>query len=92
MKVVHVKFMPKKKEPDTIYISKDYGVSIHLCACGCGTEAVLPFNQKGVKEKWKLTEREGKVTFKPSILNTGKCKSHYFIRNNKVVWIGKQNA
>ena len=85
MRVVHVKFMPKKKEPDIIYISKDYGVSIHLCPCECGNEVVIPFREVGIYN-WTLKEDKGRVSFSPSILNRFKCKSHYFIQDNEVVW------
>lgn len=91
MKIVYVKFMPMKKEENTIYISKDYGVSMHLCPCGCKNEVVLPFRQIGI-HNWTLKEKNGNVSFSPSISNRFKCKSHYFIRNNEVVWTGERKS
>lgn len=81
VKPVYVKFIPDELEKDVIYISHEFEVSIHLCLCGCGNKAVLPF---GIKNKgWNLIENNDKVSFTPSILNTN-CpnKYHYIITNN----------
>jgi hypothetical protein len=82
----YVEYMPPKEEmnPTKIYISRKFGCSIHLCACGCGEEACLDFKPFW-KDGWDLIEKDGKVTFSPSILNRF-CGSHYFIRDNQVVW------
>ena len=32
-----VKYIPEQLEPGKIYISDEYKVAVHLCACGCGT-------------------------------------------------------
>ncbi len=81
----YVDFIPKEKKPGVLYISKRFNVSVHLCCCGnCGIDTVLPFNKK---HGWVLIEKGDKVTFTPSIGNWQlPCKSHYFIRDNKVVW------
>ena len=65
-----------------LYLSRKYETAIHLCACGCGGESVTPTHQP---TGWRLTEKDGKVTLHPSILNRF-CKAHYWIRDNKVVW------
>ena len=67
-----------------LYISKEFGVAIHLCACGCGGKTVTPLN------KWKLTENEKGVTLRPSIGNwSGESPyhAHYYITNNKIQWL-----
>jgi hypothetical protein len=80
MTVEYVTHMPEKLSEGVVYISHEYSLAIHLCCCGCGNEAVMPLGEKG----WILTEGET-VSFEPSILNRF-CKSHYFIRKNKVEW------
>lgn len=63
----------------TVYISKLYEVSIHLCLCGCGNEVVTPLSDNW----WNISDNNGKVSFVPSICNYSfKCKSHYIITNN----------
>jgi len=68
-----------------LYISKQYKVAIHLCACGCGQKTVTPI----CKGEWRLTEIDGKVSLHPSIGNFRGEKpyhAHYFITNNKIRW------
>ena len=84
--VEFVKEIPKDKQEGILYISKEYGVAIHLCACGCGEQTVTPIGQIGTRN-WTLIENGQLVSLQPSILNSGmKCKSHYFLRENKIVW------
>ena len=75
--------MPKVKEEGIIYISLRFRTAIHLCACGCGNETVTPINEN----EWNLIDDENGITLSPSIGNFSfECKSHYWIRNSKVVW------
>jgi hypothetical protein len=72
-------------EPGKLYISRKFKLANHLCPCGCGEQAVTPFNNG---KDWTLTERDGKVTLRASVLNT-LCpnRSHYFITDNKIQWV-----
>lgn len=83
---VHI---PEEIESGVLYISEEYTVSIHLCACGCGNKTVLPFRKDKIGDtaNWNYTNNNGLVSFKPSILNSGlPCKAHYYITDNKIVW------
>lgn len=78
---IFVETIPETLKQELIYISKEYETAVHLCLCGCGNLSVTPF---GVKSKgWNMTEKDGKVSFTPSILNTN-CPNryHYIITNN----------
>lgn len=89
----YVETMPEKKEDGILYVSKRFGLAIHLCACGCGGQVVTPLNGSwngwDKSHGWDYTEHgDGTVTLSPSIGNFEfRCKSHYFIRRNKVVWV-----
>lgn len=91
--VKYVETMPETKEEGILYISKRFGLAIHLCACGCGEQVVTPINGSwngwDKSHGWDFTEHEdGTVTLSPSIGNFEfPCKSHYFIRRNKIVWV-----
>ncbi len=78
-----VEYIPESLEEGFLYISKEYGTSIHLCACGCKVKCVIPFSGP---ECWNMVDNDGSITFSPSILQRFECKSHYFIQNNKIVW------
>ena len=78
--------MPKELEPGKIYISNEYSVAIHLCACGCGGKTVTPLKS----DEWHLTENDGKVTLRPSIGNwmgEEPYHAHYFVTDNQIQWL-----
>lgn len=78
------KFIPKEIEDGILYISEEYAAVIHNCCCGCGEKVSTPIGKDG----WVLTKKDGAVTLSPSIGNWKyKCRSHYYIRDNKVIWL-----
>lgn len=83
-----VKYIPEELKPGVLYISEEFQTVIHLCACGmCGKQTVTPTGQWGEYKGWDITINDGKVTLNPSIGNWQfPCKSHYFIRENRVEW------
>lgn len=61
------------------------------CPCGCGNVVMIPYYKVGQQKEeltsWGIREVDGRVTLAPSILSSGwPCRSHYFVRENKVVW------
>lgn len=78
-----VEFMPAKLEPGILYASQKYRTAAHLCACGCGEKVRTQLGPLG----WRLTNGRTGPTLFPSIGNWQKpCRSHYFIRNGRVLW------
>lgn len=80
---VYLKEIPSILEEGKLYISKEFKVAIHLCACGCKGKSVTPLYE------WTLTENDNKVTLRPSIGNwngENTYHAHYFITNNKIEW------
>lgn len=83
MKPEFVEFIPDSLINGVIYVSIPYGTVVHNCACGCGSETVTPLSPN----EWALTYDGESVTLYPSIGNWClPCRSHYWIRNNQVVW------
>jgi hypothetical protein len=86
VKPVFVEYMPAPKDMvlGLLYVSLRFRMVNHICPCGCGYEVPLPLEQK---TGWLYACNELKeVTLAPSILNPW-CKAHYYIRNNKIVWV-----
>lgn len=76
-------YIPEELQEGVLYISMEYATASHKCACGCGKEVVTPFTPTD----WKLTYDGESVSISPSIGNWSyPCRSHYFIRNNRIVW------
>jgi hypothetical protein len=80
-----VELIPTQVEEGVLYISEKYGTAIHKCCCGCGQEVVTPLSPV----QWQLHRVGESVTLSPSIGNWNfRCKSHYWIRQNRVEWAG----
>lgn len=78
-----VEFIPEQLEPATVYVSIAYATAVHLCCCGCRQEVVTPISKIG----WTLSFDGESISLDPSIGNWSlPCKSHYWIRNNRVRW------
>ena len=79
----YVEYIPEKLEPGVLYISRKYRTASHLCCCGCGLKVVTPLNPA----KWQLTDHGQTVSLYPSIGNWSfPCRSHYWIRSNRIRW------
>lgn len=88
MKYKFVEYIPAEIEENILYISIEYDVAKHKCACGCGADIVTSLSPA----RWRLTYDGETVSLHPSIGNWNhKCKSHYFITNSTVKWAGPMN-
>lgn len=82
---VFCEFMPETLEEGKLYVSQKFKTATHLCCCGCGNKVVTPLKPSF----WNITIKGNTVTLSPSIGSFSlPCRSHYFIRDNKVVWCG----
>lgn len=89
IKPQYVRFIPEKLVDRILYISDEFGIAIHLCACGCKQKTVTSF-QPHWKDGWVLSENEGKITLRPSIgnfLGETPYHAHYYITENKIQWL-----
>ena len=78
-----VENIPEDIDEGIIYVSIPFETVIHKCACGCGTEIVTPLSPA----EWNLNFDGESISLHPSIGNWSlNCKSHYWIRKNKVEW------
>jgi Family of unknown function (DUF6527) len=78
-----VEFIPRRLNERTLYISIQFATATHKCFCACGAEVVTPISPAG----WHLTFDGETVSLSPSVGSWSlKCKSHYWIRCNSVVW------
>ena len=84
-----VEFIPDTLEDGIVYVSMAYATVTHKCCCGCGEDVVTPLSPTD----WKLTFDGRTISLNPSIGNWGfACQSHYWIRNNRVVWAQLMSA
>jgi len=78
-----VQFIPEELQEGIVYVSIRFATVSHLCACGCKSKIVTPLKPTD----WQLTYDGKTISLHPSIGNWNfPCRSHYWIRNNKVKW------
>ncbi len=78
-----VRHVPEILHPGVLYVSADFGVAVHLCACGCGGEVVTPLRPQS-PNGWTL---DG-TTLRPCIGNQSwACGSHYYVTKGRIQWL-----
>lgn len=78
-----VESFPTPLDPGVFYVSLEYKTCAHLCACGCGEEAVTPLSPA----QWSFTYDGDSISVRPSVGNWSlACKSHYVITKGHVWW------
>ena len=83
LRPLFVERFPDDFESGILYVSMQYAICGHLCACGCGERVITPLSPT----QWKLVYNGEAVTLYPSIGNYAfACQSHYFLTNGKIVW------
>jgi len=86
-----VEFIPKEQELEegVVYVSITYSTAVHKCCSGCGYKVVTPISPTD----WTLIFDRDTISLDPSIGNWSlPCKSHYWIRRNRVEWAPKWTA
>ena len=84
-RLARMRSIPAELKEGYLYISSRYQTSCHLCPCGCGHKVVTPLGPG----QWALSMGWFTATLYPSIGNwILPCRSHYWIRKNRVVWAG----
>ena len=78
-----VELIPDDLREGMLYVSMGFATVAHKCCCGCGNEVVTPLSPTD----WKLIFDGETISLCPSIGNWSfACRSHYWIKNNKVQW------
>lgn len=74
---------PDELDQGVLYVSIEYDTTMHLCACGCGHQVVLPLHPTA----WRLSYDGDTVSMSPSVGNWSfPCRSHYWIDRGRIVW------
>src|SRR6266568_872058 len=78
-----VDLLPPTLVDGVVYISLEHRIVIHNCCSGCGERVVNGLSPA----QWTLTFDGETISLSPSIGNGAlACNSHYWIRQNKVIW------
>ena len=78
-----VHYMPKELKAGVLYVSEEFDIAMHLCACGCGSKVKTPLGPT----EWSVEETSSGPSLRPSVGSWQQaCQSHYWINRGKVVW------
>jgi hypothetical protein len=81
-----VHYMPKELKPGVLYVSDEFDIAIHLCACGCGSKVKTPLGPT----EWSVRETKSGPSLWPSVGNWQQpCQSHYWIDYGTIKWAAK---
>ena len=81
-----VHYMPKELKAGVLYVSEEFDIAMHLCACGCGSKVKTPLGPT----EWSVEETSSGPNLRPSVGNWHQaCQSHYWINRGNVVWAEK---
>lgn len=83
LRLEQVTYLPEELAQGVLYVSEEYRLAGHLCACGCGQKVITPLGPA----EWTLSILGGSPTLNPSVGNWQlPCRSHYWIRNGQILW------
>lgn len=87
--VRYVDEFPDALASDLVYLvgdTPDPWAATFECPCGCGQAIRLSLVGRD-KPSWRArVSSKGRVTLTPSIWRTKGCKSHFFVRDGRVLW------
>lgn len=88
-RVEFVDFIPSLIVDCTLFISMKYKIAVHNCPCGCGNKVFTPICKN---DGWTMHYDGETISLFPSIGNYKlDCKSHYFYKNNEIIWVTYQD-
>jgi hypothetical protein len=78
-----VRYIPTELSPGVLYVSKEFDIAAHLCACGCGSKIKTPLGPC----EWSIEQTAKGPSLTPSIGNWQEpCQSHYWIYRGEIKW------
>ncbi len=88
-KTVTCEDLPDYFEKNVLYLvgeNKQFWQAAMLCPCNCGDLIQLTLDTKG-KPRWQVyLNKKSKPTLHPSVHRNVNCRSHYILREGKVIW------
>lgn len=85
--------LPESIKEKTIYIIGEKNspwLIAFTCPCGCKENIQLNLLKEADPNwRFKITYKN-KINISPSVWRTTGCKSHFFVRNSKIDWVGRK--
>lgn len=89
-RLVIVPELPRDPKKFTVYVEgnkelNDFWYALFYCPCGCGEKIMLNLINDS-KPCWEIEINEYKFSIAPSIWRTKNCASHFWLKDNKIIW------
>ncbi len=88
-RVIICEELPDACKENKLYLvgeSNTYWMAAMVCPCGCGDLIQLALDPSG-RPRWEYSlDSKSRVTLTPSVHRKVRCRSHFFLRNGKVLW------
>jgi hypothetical protein len=83
--------LPEILAPRKLYLIGDTGAppwsAAMLCPCGCGSVIQLSLIRDD-EPRWRAkVTSSGVISLHPSVWRTKGCRSHFFVRYGRIVWV-----
>lgn len=82
--------LPEKLDKKKVYlIGKQESPWLAVMACPCNCNATLHMNlRKSQRPCWTVNiDKNGAVSFSPSLWKKDGCKCHFFLKNGLIKWV-----
>jgi hypothetical protein len=82
---------PEHLVPNVVYLvgERTQWAAVFLCPCGCQKPVWLNL-LKGHRPLWVVSVNpKGVPTISPSVDRRVGCRSHFFLRNGRIIWCGR---
>lgn len=81
--------LPDVCEANNLYLVGEdniYWMAALICPCGCGDLIQLALDPTG-RPRWNFAiDEKNQITLTPSVHRKVGCRSHFILRNGKIVW------
>lgn len=81
--------LPQSLVPKKLFVAREHGVDWEagmICPCGCGDRLAVVL-LKGVKPRWDVhISSKGHPSLHPSIWRSSGCRSHFWLRDGRIIW------
>lgn len=90
-KLIIVSELPETPKEKVLYIEgneilNDFWYALLKCPCGCKENIMLNL-MEDAEPCWKVTLNDSNFSVSPSIWRTKNCKSHFWLRDKKIIWV-----
>lgn len=87
--------LPDVIDPGVLVVAREDGIDWEagmICPCGCGDRLTVVLLE-GVKPRWDVRlSSTGYPSLHPSIWRNSGCRSHFWLKNGRIIWCADESG